>query len=112
MRTLPPTDGLDLMPIFTQMKSTLNRDYLYWEFHENQGRQAIRWKQWKGILLQVNNPSAPPMELYDLEKDPSEKNNIAAQHPDIVQQLTRQIQIEHQQNPDWPLLPEERKGLK
>src|SRR5690606_39800260 len=26
-------------------------DYLYWEFHEQGGKQAVRWKNWKGIKL-------------------------------------------------------------
>jgi len=27
------------------------------------------------------------MELYDLSKDPGEENNVAAQHPETVEQI-------------------------
>lgn len=32
------------------------------------------------------NPDAP-WQLYNLETDPSEKNDVASQHPDIVKEL-------------------------
>ncbi|MBI5863840.1 MAG: hypothetical protein HZB38_04915 [Planctomycetes bacterium] len=32
------------------------------------------------------NPAAP-FELHDLSVDPSEQNNIAAQHPDVVRRM-------------------------
>ena len=30
----------------------------------------------------------PPLQLYDLSEDIAEENNVADQHPEIVQQLT------------------------
>jgi arylsulfatase A-like enzyme len=85
---------------------------LYWEFHENNGRQAVRWKNWKLIKLNVNIDSATVTELYDLDKDLAEKNNVAAQFPDIVKKLDAMIKKAHVPNPDWPLLPAEVKGKK
>jgi hypothetical protein len=42
-------------------------DFLYWEFHEQGGKQAVRQGKWKAIRFNViENPNAP-VELYDLE---------------------------------------------
>jgi arylsulfatase A len=87
-------------------------DYLYWEFHENNGRQALRWKQWKLVKLNVNIAADTKAELYDLDNDPSEKNDIAVKNPAIVKKMEAMIKSAHTANPDWPLLPEEVKGKK
>jgi len=45
--------------------------------------------------------------LYDLAKDPQELNNVAVQNPAIVKKIESMMKKAHQQNPDWPLLPDE-----
>jgi len=47
---------------------------------------ALREGNWK----LVQNPKKP--QLYNLEKDPSEQNNIAKDHPEKVETLTKKIQ--------------------
>jgi len=105
-------DGISITPTLLKKNKQLQHDHLYWEFHENNGRQALRWKNYKLIKLNVNSAAETITELYDLDKDPSEKNNIAGQFPDIVKKLDAMIKKEHRSNPDWPLLPEEMKGKK
>jgi arylsulfatase A-like enzyme len=46
---------------------------------------AARDSRWKLVWTQ---PQAQPM-LFDLQKDRSEKNNVAQEHPDIVERLTK-----------------------
>jgi arylsulfatase A-like enzyme len=41
---------------------------------------AVRDGQWKLLL----NPDRSRVELYNIPTDPSERNNVAAQHPDVV----------------------------
>jgi len=100
-------DGISILPTLLGKGGQQQHDYLYWEFHENDGRQAVRWKQWKGVRLSVNKVKDAPVELYDLNKDPSEKNNIAPEHPDIVKKMTAILQQAHRADKNWPLLPDE-----
>ena len=65
-------DGISFLPSLLGKKQP-QHDYLYWEFHENNGRQAVRWKNWKAVKLSVNKDAAAPPELYDLSDDRSEK---------------------------------------
>ncbi|HLZ88166.1 MAG TPA: arylsulfatase [Puia sp.] len=98
-------DGLSILPVLLgQPEKAKTHDYLYWEFHENGGRQAVRQGKWKAVRLNVNTVADPPIELYDLEKDPGEQQNVAAQHPDIVRKMKANMQQAHRSNKDWPLL--------
>jgi arylsulfatase A-like enzyme len=100
-------DGISILPVLLN-KPQPKHDYLYWEFHESGGRQAVRWKNWKAIKLNVSTGKEEPMELYDIIKDPSEKTNIANQNKDIVKKMEAFMKEAHQKNPDWILLPGEK----
>ncbi len=104
----PSIDGLSILPVFYgKSRPAKEHEFLYWEFHENGGRQAVRWGRWKGIRQGVNTNADAPIELYDLEKDPEEKKDIASQHPDIVARIKADMQQSHRYNKDWPLLANE-----
>lgn len=101
-----PSDGVSLKPLLLGSHKQQQHAYLYWEFHELGGKQAVRFGNWKGIKLNVNKGNSP-LELYDLEKDPAEKHNIAAQHPDIVKQLEDYLSKARTSDNKWPLLSNE-----
>lgn len=58
---------------------------LYWE-HE--GNKAIR----KGNLKLVRDLEDPAWELYDLSKDPAETSNLAANQPELVNDMIAEYQ--------------------
>lgn len=97
-------DGISLGPTLFRMGKQKPHDFFYWEFHESGGRQAVRWGKWKAIKLAVTKVPDPAIELYDLDKDPQEMNNVAAQYPEIVRKMEELFSREHQYSPDWPLL--------
>ncbi|GEC72768.1 Arylsulfatase A [Flavobacterium flevense] len=83
-------DGISFLPeLLGKKEDQKKHEYLYWEFHEKGGRQAVRKGNWKAVKYNVlKNPKAP-LELYNLTKDPGEKNNVAKQNPKIVAQMER-----------------------
>ncbi len=79
-------DGISFLPTLLG-KNQKDHDYLYWEFHEQGGRKALRKGDWKLVQLNVLNPEKTTNELYDLTKDIGEENNVAAENPEVVKEL-------------------------
>ena len=48
---------------------------------------AIRDGKWKLLM----NPDRSRIELYDIPKDPTELDNVAAQHPDVIKKLSEKL---------------------
>lgn len=72
--------------------------YLYWEFYEQGGKQALRFGKWKAIRKPWMNGN---IELYDLAKDIGENHDISEKHPDIVKQVASMLNEAHQPHPNW-----------
>ena len=85
-----------------------SHDYLYWEFHEQGGKQAVRVKNWKGVRLDVSLRNDSPLELYNLEHDPGEQTNLAAKYPEIVKRIEQIMKQAHVPDPNWPVLVNEK----
>ncbi|MFR9672736.1 MAG: sulfatase/phosphatase domain-containing protein, partial [Rikenellaceae bacterium] len=81
------SDGISILPTLLGKKQTEFHDYLYWEFHEQGGKQAVRKGDWKLIKLQAKVPAKTYFELYNIVADPSEKNNVVDANPAIVEEL-------------------------
>jgi arylsulfatase A-like enzyme len=106
------TDGISFLPTLLGNTQQKIHDYLYWEFHEQGGKQAIRQGNWKGIKLKVFGADEPILELYDLSKDPSESTNLATQKPEKMQELAQLMDEAHTSNSQFPLYPAERASQK
>jgi arylsulfatase A-like enzyme len=76
---------------------------LYWEFHEQGGKQAVRMGKWKGIRLNIKKKPEAPVELYNLETDIGEQNNVAPDHPEIVRKIERAMQRAHTPSEHWKM---------
>ncbi|RXK61811.1 DUF4976 domain-containing protein [Lacibacter luteus] len=100
-------DGISIVPTLLNNSKQKQHEYFYWEFHENNGRQAVLWGKWKGVRLNVNKQDDAPVELYDLNTDPSEEKNLAAQYPAVVEKIKQFMKQAHTGNSDWPLLKSE-----
>ena len=85
----PETDGISFLPTLLGNTETQKKhDYLYWEFYEQGGKQALLKDGYKYLKLGVRDPEIELQQhLYLLSEDPEEKNNIAEDRPEIVNQM-------------------------
>ena len=98
------TDGISLLPTLSSKGKQRQHEFLYWEFHEDGGRQAVRMGKWKGVRLNVMKDADAAIQLYNLNTDPGETKNVAAENPVIVQSIQKIMQNEHTENINFPFL--------
>ena len=93
------TDGLSLLP--TLLGDTAKQEkhkYLYFEFYEEGGKQAVVADNWKYIKLNVRQgKGAKPVEtsLYRLTDDVSEQKDVKEEHPEMVEIMEGYIKEGH-----------------
>jgi arylsulfatase A-like enzyme len=105
------TDGISFMPAMSGNKQTEMHDYLYWEFFEQGGKQAILKGDWKAIRLNVmGNAGQPVTELYSLKSDPSEIKNVAAENPNLIKPFNALFISAREEFDVIHLLPEDDKN--
>ncbi|WP_245893714.1 arylsulfatase [Sphingobacterium gobiense] len=98
------TDGISILPTLTGKGKQHKHRYLYWEFHEDGGRQAVRSGDWKLIRLNVKDSNQIIEELYNLKDDPTESDNIIRKHGKIAKKLGKYIDKAHRESPIFPLI--------
>ena len=85
--TMPPDttlDGTDLGPLLWGGKPLPARDFFY--YHAGRLR-AMRRGPWK--LHLTGDAASPKVELYQIETDISERFNVAASHPERVEEMRK-----------------------
>jgi arylsulfatase A-like enzyme len=80
-------DGKNILPMVLAEKPTPHED-LFWEYRS---QSALRKGKWKVILNGKEsfeeNSNLPECFLADLEADPGENRNLAAEKPELLKQL-------------------------
>ncbi len=90
--------SISIYPTLQGKPEQQQHDYLYWEFYEQGSKQAVRMGQWKGIRQPMFTGE---IELYNLEEDLGEQNNVANQHPDVVAKIEALMEEAHEPSPLW-----------
>lgn len=87
------SNGISFLPVLTG-KTQSQHENLNWEFQldgwgrimpDGGFRQSARIDNWKGVRYGVNSET----ELYNLDEDISESNNIAIKYPEIVKKMNQ-----------------------
>lgn len=89
------SDGISILPSIKGESQQAQHEYLYWEFHEQGGKQAVRCGDWKLIKFRVSNPEKSYYELYNIVADPSEVDNVLDANPEIFASLDAIISEAH-----------------
>lgn len=97
-------DGISYLPAMLGQEQVVH-DYLYWEFLEQGGKQAVRKGDWKAVRLNVKKNPESPIELYDLSSDTGEENNIADKNPEIVKMMEDIMEKARFEDTIWSLIP-------
>lgn len=102
-------DGISYLPVLLGKKQA-EHPYMYWEFHEQNGKQAVLLgRNWKGIRLNVFQNPHGPVALYNLYADPGELHDISARNKDIVAAIEKLMTAEHVEDPEWPFFDRSKK---
>ncbi|MFZ2339210.1 MAG: sulfatase [Bacteroidales bacterium] len=81
------TDGLSMVPLLKE-ETVSHREAIFWHYpHYMSLCSVIRYLDWK-MIESLDDGS---VELYNLETDPGEQHNVAAEHPDLVTDLKKKL---------------------
>lgn len=96
-------DGISMLPTLLG-KTQSERPYLYREFAAYGGQQSIRVGDWKAIRQNMSKGNLKT-ELYNLATDISEQNDVASEHPQVVQKLEKMMEEVRVPSQVFPLIP-------
>jgi arylsulfatase A len=84
-------DGISYLPELLGLAQP-GHEYLYWEFPGLGGKQALLRGKWKLVRNNCFGQDGGQPELYDLQLDPGEMNDLAEQYPELVKELSAYIE--------------------
>ena len=105
LRTGPShkTDGLSLKPVLDGTRDHFDERILVESF-----KGVVMTQRWRLVQNRPNRRTAPknaknpgtvaPSELYDIQKDPGQEQNLADAHPEVVAQLSAELDRVNQRN--------------
>ncbi len=85
-----PIDGASIVALLKDHAGSLDREAIYFHYphyHHSTPAGAIRAGRWKLIEFFADGS----LELYDLQEDIGERNNLAAKKPQLAKKLQKQL---------------------
>ncbi len=102
------TDGISFYPELAGKKQR-EHEFLYWEFHEQEGSAAVRLGNWKAVKPGFGSSSKKTTQLYDLSADIGETTDISSANPVIVKKMEEIMKREHVPSEIFPFESEKTK---
>lgn len=101
------TDGISLVETLLGEKQKRQHSFLYWEYIDDGGQQAVRFDKYKAYRKGLQKNPVISWSLYDLTADPHEDYDIAASHPDIITRIDSIARNEHTPSliSEWNFVP-------
>lgn len=92
--------GISYAPALTGKGVQPAHDFLYWEFHEQGTRRALRQGDWKLVQYDLAKNRNP--ELYHLGQDLAETKDLSKENPDRVTAMMEIMQKRRTPSPIFP----------
>ncbi len=92
-KVIAPMQGVSLWPVL-QGEVIERGQPLFWEWSRG---KAVRNGDWKIVAWGKD----APWELYNIQEDPSETNNLASSHPDVVEYMDQLFNDWKKDNKKW-----------
>ncbi|MEI6892630.1 MAG: arylsulfatase [Pontiella sp.] len=98
------TDGISFVPELTGKGKQQEHEYLFWYFNEKNGPMvAVRFGNWKAIKTwDKKNRRFRSVRLFNLEKDPGEKEDLASKYPEISKKAVRYMDEAWEEDSNYP----------
>ena len=122
LSNIPPDAAEDSFTLMPLLKGAAGFARAFTIHHSINGSFAIRQGRWKLALCpdsggwsepRPGRPEArglPDVQLYDLAEDIGERRNVQAEHPDVVERLTKLLERYVAEGRSTPGAPQENEG--
>ncbi|MFZ9933195.1 MAG: arylsulfatase [Chthoniobacterales bacterium] len=90
-------DGISFLPTLVgKLEKQKKPEALYWEHPQSKNHDwAVRMGPWKGVFRGWKKDAPRQLELYNLDDDPAEENDISARFPEITQKIQQIRDLAH-----------------
>ncbi|WP_339917801.1 arylsulfatase [Yeosuana marina] len=102
VKTPSNIDGISYLPTLFGKKQK-EHEYLYWEFPKGGYKVALRKGKWKAVRRNMEKNPESTIELYNLEEDLAEENNVADKYPEQTNEMTRLLKEAHTFSEIFPM---------
>ena len=95
-------DGISFAPTLLGGEGQRQHEFLYFEYPEADGQQALRYGKWKVVRRNLRK-GEEWIALYDLDADPAESKDLAAEQPELMARFREILAASRVPSSDFPL---------